>query len=457
MMVKKYDKLKKVILEHIHIVIGLFLFLFFYNIMENEANYNLILNIGYHKMLAVSVAIFSLLAYINDYSNAKVKEFQDSSEYYFGVNVSEDSFYNRLEFKVCLHAKLEMFLTTLVIIPVLFILSKFIYADYIFYYFFNLIRMFQKILLSFWCSIFSLIIIYLVIILNGIFTESRKNFFDGYRINTDKLITDARKSEVENRITEEYNEKLNAIIDDSRCRESGYFSFQITLLTKEVLSRADSLSKNEEDFFVYILYTYLKSEKILEDLVNSKDNGLIMFRDYFLGKWDFTAVIRIMRYTATFFYIAIIDISTINDLTESSKKNQSYDSVFLIGDRIETYDKCFEVENVVISKIVLMLGSKVLSAKYSNYDYLIDDFYIFSKTLYETYKEGLLSNNDFQIFTNYMHECLCRFALVKEPSLSYILDNLDRLYKKTEEYQILVDSLTEMKEAISNEDNDILY
>lgn len=57
-------------------------------------------------------------------------------------------------------------------------------------------------------SIFSLIIIYLIIILIGIFAQSRKNFFEGYRIDTDKLITDARKIEVDEKITEDYNERL---------------------------------------------------------------------------------------------------------------------------------------------------------------------------------------------------------------------------------------------------------
>lgn len=246
------------------------------------------------------------------------------------------------------------------------------------------------------------------------------------------------------------------MIGDSRNRESGYFCVQITFLTKEILSKADSLSKNDEEFFIYILHTYLKSEEILKELANKNVNGLIMFRDYFLGKWDFTAVIRLMKYTATFFYIAITDISTINDVTRSFKKNQLYESVFLIGDSIEIYDKCFEVENVVFSKIVLMLGPKVLTAKYTNYEDLTDDFYVFTSALYETYKEGLLSNNDFQILTNYMHECLCRFALVKEPSLSYILDDLERLYKKTKEHLVLMYSLNEMKEIIGNEDNDLL-
>lgn len=390
-----------------------------------------------------------MLAYINDYINAKAKEFADKSEYYYGVNVSEDSFYKRLEFKLFINARLELFLTFLVIIPALFILSSFTYHSKFFINIFKLLDSSKRLIFSVWSSIFVLIFIYLVIILNGIFAESRKNFHDGYKIDIEKVNTISRKVDVLSDISKDFEISLRKIIKESKKVKGVNFYILSHIFTSEILKKGNLFSKDDEEFTNYIFCSYLFEEEIIDELLKYEANngvGLNLVKGYYHGKWTAVSTISdLPKHPYDFLNMAINDILKIKKIALSNMDNLWYRIYFLSGTNIETINsEKLRVENLIIGKIIKYVGIFFFDSDFVKVVWsegLVDHLFTI---ICDLNRENVINDNDVKVYLNYLIYNLRTMVSQNDRSMKYIFEELEEEFRSDENYKLISDIIEDV-------------
>lgn len=451
----KYGEFKYFAGKDLHYFLSIILFIFFFIIFEDEKNSNFILSVGYYKMFAMSIAIFSLLAYINDYINSKAKDFADKSEYYYGVNVSEISFYNRIEFKLFFNARLELFLTILVIIPALFILSKFTYHSLVFIHLFKLLDFFKRVIFSVWCSIFLLIFIYLIIILNGIFAESRKSFYDSYRIDIDKIDTKIKEARVLRNISFQTKKSLEKLVEESKLNKGYMFIDKSSHLTYEILKKGNILSTDKSEFNLYLSHTYFFEKYIMDDLFSYEagmGTGINMVKDYYLGKWIVFGKLYFSKMSPyTFINCATKDIKDISNNILLHKDNDLYNLNLLRGGVINLDpfgDDYCGVENAVLACIIDKLGLRMLDINFVNPIRANGEIIRFIQLLCNLKNDKVIDNFDFRIYLKYLLNCLRIMIIDNNKSKLYIFDEIKEYFTKKEHCDVLLEVIEEIQENI---------
>lgn len=377
-----------------------------YLIFLDDNNYKLIFNIGQSKMIAIVVAIFTLLTYINDFVIKNTIDSNKKSNYYLGYNIKNYNLYQKAGFKIYASQNLGFFLILMVLIPAALIFTKFNYNLKAIIYLSNLILRYSKFLLAAWCSLLLVTIQYILLILYTIIIYSKDTFYSVYNLDFDYNTYDIAKEEIEDNISRQFKNEIIKLLNNAKVSNSINFVEETKKLTKYIFDKARFVSNNKEDFNEFLMVTFLYENKTVMEFIDKaedKSSRISIGVDYFLSKWDNTTWISIVCISPSFVIInAINNLKVINDIHEICvDKNICENNLYSKG-KIKYQNKNYETSNILVTEIINLIGMCFSDKVFIEGLTSKGDIFKFFTTICDMEIRGSIERSDLEIYLDYL-------------------------------------------------------
>ena len=265
----------------IHIFNQFLITLACYMILNVKNNFINVKNIGSINMLGISLALFPVLAFINEFFINRSEDYFNKHNYYLGYNLKKFELYNNKIIKLFDKIKINKLILTSFIISCLISFSKLEFEYLLFINVKIFIESIERLLYSIWLACIVSYIFYIIMILYVILDFSKDEFYKGYVY--DSYNTDIR-NKIEKLITKDYEEKLKIIFINSNNIEKDIEDF-----TRKLFKRASVISNNDEEFENFIHCCYHHEFEVINNIsdeYNNIDEYLRRVSKYYLSKWN---------------------------------------------------------------------------------------------------------------------------------------------------------------------------
>lgn len=377
-----------------------------YLIFLDDNNYKLIFNIGQSKMVAIVVAIFTLLTYINDFIINKTIDSNDKSNFYLGYNIKFYSLYQKAGFKIYASQNLGFFLILMVLIQAALIFTKFNYSLEILMSLSNFILRYSKVLLAAWCSLLLVTIQYILLILYTIINYSKERFYNLYNLDLDYYDNINVEGKIEVKLSHQYKNLIFNLFKDAILLKYNNLSSKSSQLTGYILSKGKSVSNNDEELYNYLLHAYLNEEETIIEFIEKNKVKFYKIKEvscYYLAKWNNSLWDSIVCSSPSFVLLhAIENLEVVDDIHKICIDNNFPENKLYNKGKIEYIDKTFDTTNELVTEIVNLIGVCFTTKKFidgfSNSIELIKFFDI----LFQLEKSAFINAEDLEIYTDYL-------------------------------------------------------
>lgn len=421
-------------------IIYFILWFLFYQIFRDSYNFMLVYRMGYSKMVGISVGVFTIVIFVNDFFKDKSVDLTDKTNYYLGYNIRYYDLYENSIFKISKNTRLEMLLSIMLIIPSLLILTRFTYNICFLKYLFDFIRSINKFLMSAWCSLLSLSGVYLIFILYSILKVTRKIFYDGYKLNVDIFGNYKNKKEIEEHISIIYGDKFKSIFEKRNTISEVDLNVIMQVFTKDIFNIGKSVSNDKDEFGVFIRSAYYYEKSIIQDLINGNktdDKIIKLISDYYISKWQkYIWIPNVCICPSAVMEIAMNDLNTINYIYKMCGNSVAFDNSFKKRTDIEWNNKKNKTSNKVISEIVQIIGISFSDDLFIKNSYYATDIYRIFDILSDLRKHECISKKDLGAYIEYL---------------------LDNLYFRGKDVDVKVKvKIKDFESCVSHSDNETL-
>ena len=377
-----------------------------YLIFLDDNNYKLIFNIGQSKMVAIVVATFTLLTYINDFVINKTIDSNDKSNFYLGYNIKFYNLYQKAGFKIYASQNLGLFLILMISIQTALIFTKFNYSFDVLISLSNIILSYSKVLLAAWCSLLIVTIQYILLILYTIIIYSKDTFYSVYNLDFDYNTNYIAKNEIKDNISLQYKNKITNLLE--KYTGSNYINFikETKELTGYIFYKARSVSNNKEDFYAFLISTYLYENDTVMKFIEKGEyepDRISIVIDYYLSKWDNSTWISIVCVSPSFVIMnAINNLEVINDINKICvDKNICENNLYSKG-KIKYQNENYETSNILVTEIINLIGMCLTDKVFIEGLTSKGDIFNFFTTICDMEIRGSIERSDLEIYLDYL-------------------------------------------------------